>query len=52
MENYGRIFRVVEPKKQRLEAAQSQLKENQKMLAEAKAKLSEVTILFTYHQHM
>lgn len=52
MEMYGRIFRVVEPKKQRLEAAQSQLKEKQNMLAEAKAKLAEVTTIFTCHPHM
>lgn len=42
MEMYGRIFRVVEPKKQRLELAQSQLKEKQSLLADAKAKLAEV----------
>jgi len=43
MEMYGRIYRVVEPKKQRLEAATSQLREKQNMLADAKAKLAEVT---------
>ena len=42
MEVYGRIYRVVEPKKQRLNAAMSQLKEKQDALAEAKAKLAEV----------
>ncbi|XP_052104325.1 dynein axonemal heavy chain 2-like isoform X7 [Mytilus californianus] len=42
MEVYGRIYRVVEPKKQRLHAAQSQLKEKQDALSEAKAKLAEV----------
>ena len=39
---YGRIYRVVEPKKQRLNAAMSQLKEKQNLLADAKAKLAEV----------
>lgn len=43
MEVYGRIYRVVEPKKQRLNAAMSQLKEKQEALADAKAKLAEVT---------
>nr|XP_022345562.1 dynein heavy chain 2, axonemal-like isoform X2 [Crassostrea virginica] len=42
MEVYGRIYRVVEPKKQRLNAAMSQLKEKQEALADAKAKLAEV----------
>lgn len=42
MEMYGRIYRVVEPKKQRLNAAMSQLKEKQDLLADAKAKLAEV----------
>ena len=43
MEVYGRIYRVVEPKKQRLANATAQLEEKQKTLAEAKAKLKEVT---------
>jgi dynein heavy chain len=43
MEVYGRIYRVVEPKKQRLNAAMSQLKEKQEALADAKAKLAEVS---------
>ena len=43
MELYGRIYRVVEPKRQRLEAAQEQLKEKQASLAEAQRKLAEVT---------
>ena len=43
MEIYGRIFRVVEPKKQRLANATSQLNEKQRTLSEAKAKLKEVT---------
>lgn len=43
MEVYGRIYRVVEPKKQRLAQATSQLQEKQAVLAEAKAKLKEVT---------
>ncbi|XP_021360073.1 dynein heavy chain 2, axonemal-like isoform X4 [Mizuhopecten yessoensis] len=42
MEVYGRVFRVVEPKKQRLNAAMNQLKEKQDALADAKAKLAEV----------
>ncbi|XP_046574741.1 LOW QUALITY PROTEIN: dynein axonemal heavy chain 2-like [Haliotis rubra] len=42
MEVYGRIYRVVEPKRQRLQAAQSQLNEKQAALADAKAKLAEV----------
>ncbi|WAR21987.1 DYH2-like protein [Mya arenaria] len=42
MEVYGRIYRVVEPKKQRLNAAMSQLKEKQDALSDAKAKLAEV----------
>lgn len=43
MEVYGRIYRVVEPKRQRLNQATSQLKEKQAILTEAKAKLKEVT---------
>ena len=42
MEVYGRIYRVVEPKKQRLAQATAQLQEKQAVLAEAKAKLKEV----------
>ena len=42
MEVYGRIYRVVEPKKQRLHQATSQLQEKQAILADAKAKLKEV----------
>ena len=42
MEIYGRIFRVVEPKKLRLNQAMTTLKEKQDQLAEAKAKLREV----------
>ena len=42
MEVYGRIYRVVEPKKQRLAQATSQLQEKQAILADAKAKLKEV----------
>ena len=45
MEIYGRIFRVVEPKKQRLANATAQLNEKQQSLSEAKAKLKEVTIV-------
>ena len=46
MEVYGRIYRVVEPKKQRLANATQQLEEKQATLAEAKAKLKEVNLLF------
>ncbi|KAH3750462.1 hypothetical protein DPMN_184985 [Dreissena polymorpha] len=55
MEVYGRIYRVVEPKKQRLNAAMSQLKEKQDALSDAKAKLAEVSlymclyIICSYH---
>ncbi|XP_043933259.1 dynein axonemal heavy chain 2 [Protopterus annectens] len=42
MEVYGRIFRVVEPKRARLNAAMAQLTEKQTALAEAQAKLREV----------
>ena len=42
MEVYGRVYRVVEPKKQRLNQATNQLKEKQAILADAKAKLKEV----------
>ncbi len=42
MEVYGRIYRVVEPKKKRLEAANRQLAEKQASLREAKDKLREV----------
>ena len=47
MEVYGRIYRVVEPKKQRLAQATSQLQEKQAVLAEAKAKLKEVRDIVT-----
>ncbi|XP_055959532.1 dynein axonemal heavy chain 2-like, partial [Patella vulgata] len=42
MEVYGRIYRVVEPKRQRLNGAMSQLKEKQDALSDAKSKLAEV----------
>ncbi|XP_047186413.1 dynein axonemal heavy chain 2 isoform X2 [Scophthalmus maximus] len=42
MEEYGRIFRVVEPKRAQLNAAMSQLAEKQAALAEAQNKLREV----------
>lgn len=48
MEVYGRIYRVVEPKKQRLNAALGQLKEKQEALGEAKAKLAEVHLDIFY----
>ncbi|KAJ8389320.1 hypothetical protein AAFF_G00121850 [Aldrovandia affinis] len=42
MEVYGRIFRVVEPKRARLQGATSQLREKQAALAASQAKLKEV----------
>ncbi|XP_040202767.1 dynein heavy chain 2, axonemal [Rana temporaria] len=42
MEMYGRIFRVVEPKRARMNAAMAQLAEKQASLAEAQNKLREV----------
>ncbi|KAK2860339.1 hypothetical protein Q7C36_004505 [Tachysurus vachellii] len=42
MEVYGRIFRVVEPKRARLHGAMTQLAEKQSSLAEAQANLREV----------
>ncbi|MCI4377271.1 hypothetical protein PGIGA_G00201730 [Pangasianodon gigas] len=42
MEVYGRIFRVVEPKRARLHGAMTQLAEKQASLAEAQSKLREV----------
>ena len=45
MDVYGRIYRVVEPKKIRLQNAQAQLEEKQRSFAEAKAKLKEVCTL-------
>ena len=42
MEVYGRVYRVVEPKKKKLESAMTQLAEKQASLAEARAKLQEV----------
>ena len=42
MEVYGRIFRVVQPKRDRLNAAQATLAEKQKLLADAIGKLEKV----------
>ncbi|XP_053575482.1 dynein axonemal heavy chain 2 [Bombina bombina] len=42
MEMYGRIYRVVEPKRARMNAAMAQLEEKQASLAEAQSKLREV----------
>ena len=42
MEIYGRVYRVVEPKKKKLEQANKQLAEKQATLHEAKEKLREV----------
>lgn len=39
---YGRIYRVVEPKRARLNEAMTQLEEKQTSLAEAQSKLREV----------
>jgi dynein heavy chain len=43
MEMYGRVFRVVQPKQQRLNVAMKQLNEKQDALAEAQEKLKEVS---------
>ena len=43
MDMYGRVYRVVEPKRQRVQAAQAQLAEKQALLQEAKDKLAEVS---------
>lgn len=40
---YGRIYRVVEPKRARLHGAMTQLAEKQASLAEAQTKLREVS---------
>lgn len=45
MEMYGKIYRVVEPKRQRLYAAQATLIEKQAQLQAAKDKLAEVRAL-------
>jgi dynein heavy chain len=45
MDVYGRIYRVVEPKRQRLNAATSQLEEKASQLAAAKDKLAEVCLI-------
>ncbi|VEL10266.1 unnamed protein product [Protopolystoma xenopodis] len=42
MEVYGRVYRVVEPKRQRLQQAESVLREKQAQLAAAQKKLDEV----------
>ncbi|EDV25795.1 uncharacterized protein TRIADDRAFT_23475 [Trichoplax adhaerens] len=42
-ELYGRIYRIVEPKKQRLNHARAQLHEKERSLAAAKSKLKEIT---------
>ena len=42
MELYGRVYRVVEPKRQRLAAAMEQLQEKQQSLQDAKDKLAAV----------
>lgn len=42
MDVYGRVYRVVEPKRQRLKQAEEVLHEKQAQLAAAQAKLDEV----------
>lgn len=42
MEAYGRLYRIVEPKRQRMLKAMAALKEKQEMLADAMAKLADV----------
>ncbi|KAA0188249.1 Dynein heavy chain axonemal, partial [Fasciolopsis buskii] len=39
---YGRVYRVVEPKRQRLQQAEAVLREKQELLAQAQAKLDEI----------
>ncbi|KAL5251273.1 hypothetical protein ACHWQZ_G016836 [Mnemiopsis leidyi] len=43
MEVYGRVYRVIEPKRRKLAEASAQLKEKQDSLQEARDKLQEVT---------
>ena len=50
MEMYGRVYRVVEPKRQRLQAAQAQLAEKQAQLQEAKDKLAEVRLFLSSYR--
>ncbi|VDQ13591.1 unnamed protein product [Trichobilharzia regenti] len=42
MDVYGRVYRIVEPKRQRLQQAEEVLREKQAQLAAAQAKLDEV----------
>lgn len=42
---YGRLYRVVEPKRIRMNAALAQLQEKQAALAEAQEKLREVSLM-------
>lgn len=42
VEQYAKIYRVVEPKRHRLRVAETQLKEKMTLLQEAKNKLAEV----------
>lgn len=48
MQLYGRLYRVVEPKRARLNAALAQLQEKQAALAEAQEKLREVRLAPTF----
>lgn len=45
LQMYGRLYRVVEPKRIRMNAALAQLKEKQAALAEAQEKLREVSLM-------
>lgn len=45
LQMYGRLYRVVEPKRIRMNAALAQLQEKQAALAEAQEKLREVSLM-------
>lgn len=45
---YGRLYRVVEPKRIRMNAAMAQLQEKQAALAEAQEKLREVSLTLVF----
>lgn len=47
---YRRLYRVVEPKRARMNAALAQLQEKQAALAEAQEKLREVSLLLSLPQ--
>ena len=52
MELYGRIYRVVEPKRQRLYAAEATLQEKQAQLQEAMDKLAEVSHAYVFRSFL